>query len=988
MLRPQQRRLPLYKTFNTQTRRSLHDNGIWGYQSPPSTTSSLSSPSSPTSSPPPPDTRFSPADLANRARNASLLRLVESYRRHGHRAARLDPLDLAQRPDVPALDPRRYGFALREGLETKDRSEWALRSEFESDVVPSEEGQVGREGEKFDVSGILSFPPKENGETRWTMEEIAERLAEVYCGGVAYEFSHMTNLHERDFLERLLESSYSAPLSKEEQLASHKLLVKSETFDRFLAKRFPSVKRYGLEGGESMMVAVAKVLEEAQEEAVEDVVIGMPHRGRLNMLTQLLDMDPRLVFRKMRGLPTLPASLPADQFSDDVLSHLFTSTTYKPLSSFSSSSPPLNVHVLPNPSHLETVTPVALGFARGLQVPFGSLASCNSSYELGSKVLSLSIHGDGAWSGQGIVAESLNLATLPHFNVGGTVHVVVNNQLGYTTAATQGRSSFYATDLAKLISSPILHVNGDAPDSVSRAMALAMAFRRRFKKDVVIDLVVYRRAGHNELDEPGFTQPAMYEKIRNLPSVATLYERSLISSQTLTESTAASLRAQHLASLDSALSSLDSFEPPEPDRPRGWHEMRWPEKGKWEKQPETGVKEEVLKEVGKVSVTAPKDFTVHPRLLKMHIAKRLVSLDKGEGIDFATAEALAFGSMLVEGKHVRLCGQDSGRGTFSQRHAILTDQSSERVCVPLQTLHANSPSSAGTFECVNSPLSEYSVMGFEQGVAYVSPDMWCGLEMQFGDFIDTAQVMVDTYLGSGETKWGLQSGLTLLLPHGFDGAGPEHSSARIERFLQLTNEPLHRMPFVPNLHITQVTTAANYFHLIRRQQQRDYRKPLVIATPKGLLRFPPASSPLSTMTAGTSFKPVLEDEPVADPSKVERVVVLSGKLYYDLAKERKERGLDGRIAFIRLEEISPFPYAALSSALSPFSSASSFVWAQDEPENAGAYLFALPRLQQILPKGTKVGYAGRPAMATVAPGVKQYFQEQQKGIVDQVFQGL
>ncbi|GAA5985864.1 hypothetical protein JCM11641_005325 [Rhodosporidiobolus odoratus] len=958
--------LRLYSTRPTRLplavsgRRFLHDKGIWGYQTPQHFTL--------------PD--FTPEELSNRIENASLLRLVESYRRHGHRAALLDPLDLAERPNVPALDPRRYGFA----LDAKQ-----LREEFLSEALPELQGG---QGQKHDVTGILDFPEVE-GRKEKTMDEIAKRLAEVYCGGVAYEFMHLPSKHERRFLETLLEQSHAVPLPAAEKLSYHSLLSRSESFDKFLAKRFPSVKRYGLEGAEGMMVAVAKLLSEAGEKGVEEVVIGMPHRGRLNLLTQLLDMDPRYVFRKMRGLPTLPASLPSSQFSDDVLSHLFSSSDYTP----PSTDKPVKVHLLPNPSHLETVTPVALGFARALQVPLGSLEAekKGEQYELGEKVLSVSIHGDAAFGGQGVVAESFNLAQLPHFNVGGTIHLVVNNQIGYTTPAIQGRSSFYATDLAKVTSAPILHVNGDKIDDVARAMKLALAYQRKFKKDVVIDLVVYRRMGHNELDEPGFTQPIMYKKIRGLPSVAHFYEKHLLETGVLDSASASSAKTAHVQQLEAALASTDSFEVPELDRPRGWSETKWPKEKEWEVQPATGVQEALLREVGKRSVETPEEITVHPRLSKMHMTKRLQSLDKGEGIDFATAEALAFGTLVLDGKHVRLCGEDSGRGTFSQRHAILADQTSEQVCVPLQSLTSRPPASSrikpGTFEIVNSPLTEYAVLGFEQGVAYASADLFVLNEQQFGDFANTAQVAIDTYLGSGETKWGLQSALTLLLPHGFDGAGPEHSSARIERFLQLTHEPLRRTPFVPNLHIVNVTTAANYFHLLRRQMVREYRKPLVVATPKGLLRFPAATSALADLAEGTTFKPVIS-ESVERPEEVERVVFLSGKLHYDLSKLRSEKGLDGKIVFIRIEEISPFPYAAITDALASFTKATSFLWAQDEPENAGSYLFALPRLQQILPSGVEVGYAGRPAMATVAPGVKQYFVAQQREIEAKVFEGL
>ncbi|BGP17894.1 putative 2-oxoglutarate dehydrogenase E1 component DHKTD1, mitochondrial [Rhodosporidiobolus nylandii] len=928
-------------------RRRLHDGGIWGYQTPREFAV--------------PD--FTPEELANRSRNASLLRLVESYRKHGHRAALLDPLDLAERPNVPALDPRRYGFPLKH----------KLRQEFVSETKPQE--AIAGEEERFDVTGILDFPKAEQGKMK-TMDEIAARLADVYCGGVAYEFMHLPSKHERRFLETLLEQSHAAPLPPTEQLAHHALLAKSESSDRFLAKRFPSVKRYGLEGAEGMMVAVAKVLSEASEVGVEEVVIGMPHRGRLNLLTQLLDLDPRVVFRKMRGLPTLPSSVPASEFSDDVLSHLFGTFPYSPPSSLSSSAAKsVSVHVLPNPSHLETVTPVALGFARGLQVPLAAVEAEKKGerYELGEQVLSLSIHGDAAFGGQGVVAETLNMSALPHFTAGGTIHLVVNNQLGYTTVASAGRSSFYATDLAKSVAAPIIHVNGDKIDDIARAMKLALAYQRKFKKDVVVDLIVYRRHGHNELDEPGFTQP--------LISVAHFYEQHLVANAVLTPAAASSLRASHLSSLDAALAAAESFEVPELDRPRDWDAMRWPEQGEWEEQPDTGVEGEVLKDVGRRSVEVPEGLTIHPRLLKMHITKRLQSLDRGDGIDFATAEALAFGTLMLDGKHVRLCGQDSGRGTFSQRHAILADQTSEAAVVPLQSLTTRPTSSSsavsgpgtidssaaitksGTFEIVGSPLSEYAVLSFEQGIAYASPHVLPLWEGQFGDFHNTAQVVVDTYLGSGE------------------------GNARIERFLQLTNEPLRRQPFVPNLHVVNVTTAGNYFHMLRRQMKREYRKPLAVATPKGLLRLPAASSNLADLAKGTSFQPVLSEQ-IDEPSMVERVVILSGKLYYDFVKQRKERGLEGRIVFIRIEEISPFPYAALESALSTFTSASSFVWAQDEPENAGSYLFALPRLQQILPDGTKLEYAGRPAMATVAPGVKKYFVVQQSAIEAKVFEGL
>ncbi|GAA6060666.1 hypothetical protein JCM10212_001222 [Sporobolomyces blumeae] len=959
---------------------------------PRSLARSLHSPAKPFGYLPPPRSSlpdFSPAELANRNENAQVLRLVESYRKHAHRAARLDPLGLSDGREggVPALDPRRYGL---EPLPLDD-----VRPDFRSDALPassSSSKKGGKKEQKYDVTGILDFPADE-GDKLKTISEISKRLEQVYAGGVGYEFMHLPSKHERRFLESLLERSHAIPLSTETRLSQWKLLAKSEGFDSWCAKRFPNVKRYGLQGGEGMMVALKALFEEAATEGVEQVVVGMPHRGRLNLLTQLLDLDPRLVIRKMRGLPTLPPSLQAkpDEFTDDVLSHLFLETEYSvdaPASS-GGKARELKVHLLPNPSHLEAVTPVAQGFARALQT------DRSFEGELGDKVLNVSLHGDSAFGGQGIVAETLNMASLPHFNVGGTVRIVVNNQLGYTTPAVQGRTSFYATDLAKAIACPVLHVNGDRIDDVARCLKLAFAYQRKFRKDVVVDLVVYRRLGHNELDEPSFTSPIMYRRIKDLPSVASIYEQSLVESGTLSTADAKLFRSEHLATLDQALATSDpeQYTVPELERPRGWNEMKWPDKGEWENEIETGVHRAVLKDVGKRSVETPEEITVHPRLTKMHIAKRLQSIEKGQGIDFATAEAMAFGTLLLDGYSVRLSGQDSGRGTFSQRHAILADQNSERTVVPLQTLatdpiaSSSAKSEVGTFEVVNSPLSEYAVVGFEQGVGWVSPKLLPLWEAQFGDFHNTAQVAIDTFFGSCETKWGMPSALTLLLPHGYDGAGPEHSSARIERFLQLTNEPLRRTAFTPSLHCVNVTTPAQYFHLVRRQMLRPYRKPLVVFSPKGILRLPAASSSLDEMADGTAFKSVLEEH-VERPDEVEKVVFVSGKIYYDLAKARKDRGLEGKIVLIRIEEISPFPYAAIEKAIAPFTSAKSFTFAQDEPENAGAYLFVLPRLEQVLPEGTKLEYAGRDAMATVAPGVKSYFEAQRKEIEERVFEGI
>ncbi|KAK4700936.1 hypothetical protein P7C70_g5306, partial [Phenoliferia sp. Uapishka_3] len=960
---------------------------------------------------PPPEfslSDFTPGELDNRIKNASLLRLVESYRvsnlahrsstprraaathtshpqKHGHRAAKLDPLDLADRPNVPALDPRRYGF----NIDPK-----TFRDEFVSEAQPRL-GDLISANTTVSLEGIMDWPGGANGGEK-TVEEIAKRLGEVYSSGIGYEFMHLPAKGERRFLERLLEQSHASPIPADQQLAQWRLLARSEGFDAWAAKRFPHVKRYGLEGGEGMMVALGVILQLASDKGVKDVVLAMPHRGRLNVLTQLLDLDMRLL---MRGLPTLPPSLPPSQFTDDVLSHLFLTTKLP--------KAPLRVHLLPNPSHLEAVNPVAMGFARALQIPCGEVSSSREETSvMGKAVLSLQVHGDAAFGGQGVVAESLNLANLPHFTVGGSVRIVVNNQLGYTTDARAGRTSFYATDLAKSIAAPILHVNGDRTDDVARAVTLAFAYQQKFKKDVVVDLVVYRRRGHNELDAPEYTSPVMYKVIEQLPTVPQLYEKSLIASGLLDPDLAASAKKEHFALLDQSLvaATPENFTVPEIQYERGWEALRWPVEGEWKNQIDTGVNTSVLLDVGKRSVEVPDNITIHPRLKRMHIAKRLQSLETGEGIDFSTAEAMAFGSLMLEGYHVRLCGQDSGRvlftrlriftpshsepftqGTFSQRHAVISDQTSTRTTVPLQNLQTHPPASSaskvtpGTIEIVNSPLSEYAVVGFEQGVAWASASLLPIWE---------AQVILDTFFGGCETKWGLRSALTLLLPHGFDSAGPEHSSARIERFLQLTNEPMRKSEaFVPNIHLINVTTAVQYFHLLRRQMVRDYRKPLVIFSPKGILRLPAAASNLQEFGPGTSFHPVLVDD-VPSPSSVKRIVILSGKMYFNLVKVRTERGLESEIAFIRIEELSPFPYTALCDALKSYPNANSFVWAQEEPENAGSYTYVAPRIGQVLPPGTELGYAGRKAMATPAPGVGSYFAEQSKKILSQIFEGI
>jgi len=1004
---------------------------VWGYQRPESFQL--------------PD--FTPQQLSNRASQASLVRLVDSYRRHAHRSATLDPLSLTPRPSVPALDPRRYGFGVSSSF-LKDR----LHSNHIAHDLPSEMVEhLGDENKLWAVDGVVGMGTRTPGGLQRTLGEIVDRLQEVYCGRIAYEYMHLPNKSEREWLSDTLESKvHDMSISQDCKLHYWQLLYRSEAFDKFLGTKFPNVKRYGLEGGESMLVALDRIFEECSVHGVKDVVVAMPHRGRLNFLTQLLSLDLQVLLKKLEGKAEISEKLLRDTpaYTGDVLSHLTTSTALQ-----SRSHPrgqPVNVHVLPNPSHLEAVSPVGLGVARALNMLDGAGPYIESlpvnDKRIGDEVLSVQIHGDAAFGGQGVVAETLNLSTLPHFTVGGSVRLVLNNQLGYTTPATEGRTSFYATDIGKSISAPIIHVNGEYPEDVSRALSLAFAFRNQFRKDVLIDLVVYRRWGHNELDEPTYTSPHMYRKIDSLPSVPTRYEKELVDSrqfdvQTLSKikssinqefSQALDVQPTSNGNHDEGKTGLMDVKNIVENRPYPSHKSR-----RISEEAETGVSLERLQAAGRASVSTPKDFNVHPRLQKMHIQKRLQALENSEiskpGIDFSTAEALAFGTLLEDGFDIRLSGQDSGRGTFSQRHALLTDQSVEgRTVVPLNEL-ANHDASRGKLEIVNSPLSEYSVMGFEIGFSYMTSRSCLVLwEAQFGDFVNTAQVIVDHFLASGQFKWPtFQSGLVLLLPHGLDGAGPEHSSCRIERFLQAANEPwLFRDRATQvghegeNMSVCNATTPAQYFHLLRRQMKTARTKSpkgLVICTPKTMLRARETFSSLAELGPGTAWKEVLDDPLMekhpASKDSVERLVICSGKVYYGLAKKRHSLGLDSRVALVRIEELTPFPYRSLHQVMRSYPSIKTVIWAQEEPENAGGLSFVAHRIREVVdnlrnpdsflgatadghaPPGEgghgsdhkdthpviKVGFVSRPACASSSTGISEQFKNQQSDLERQVF---
>ncbi|PHZ07394.1 2-oxoglutarate dehydrogenase, E1 component [Rhizopus microsporus ATCC 52813] len=909
--------------------RYYHDDGVYGYRVPREFKL--------------PD--YTEQELANRSQYGSLLRMVQAYRTHGHEGAQLDPLNIMKRKEVLALKPERYG--------------------------------LGKDDERYNLAGILhtndALQENTSGGEEADFKTILNHLQAVYCGKIAYEFMHIPSASERRWWYHAVESWQKPELTADQKKRIHELLVNSEVFDQFLGKKFPNVKRYGLEGAESMMVALDRLFELSALNGVQDVIIGMPHRGRLNLLCDLLNYPHAALFHKMKGFSELPEGTFA---SGDVISHL----TNNPDLEYHGKK--VHVSLLHNPSHLEAINPVAMGKARAKQTD--RLATADSSCNLGDRVMCIQIHGDAAFTGQGVVMESFGMSNLPHYSSGGSVHIVVNNQLGYTTPAQNARSSAYCSDIGKMINVPVVHVNGDYPEDVARALDVVFEYRNKFRKDIILDLMCYRRWGHNELDEPAFTQPLMYNNIRHRTSVPKLYEKKLLQESVLSgENEVEAVRQRHVEMLEQGLQEAESYKPSSNYHLDGnWRGIEHI-KEQPEEQVETGCDVELLKEIGKYSVTPPEGIKVHPRLQKYHIEQRLKKLSQGHSLDWATAEALAFGSLMKEGMDVRISGQDVGRGTFSQRHAMFVCQDTERAVVPLN--HMENVKSH--FEVANSPLSEFAVLGFEYGMSLESPKRLVLWEAQFGDFFNGAQIIIDTFLSSGEEKWLRQSGLVMLLPHGQDGAGPEHSSSRVERFLQMSNDPFdvnkaHRQ--AANWHIVNCTTPAQYFHVLRRQMLRQYRKPLVVISPKSLLKSPVAVSNLDEMGPGTRFQPVLGDNTIENTDQVKKVVFVSGKFYYDLVKERERRGMKDRVALIRIEELSPFPRNELKKEIEQYGHADEFVWCQEEPQNAGAYSFMAPRLSQLIPKDKVIQYVGREPLSAPAVGISSVFKQQASKLLEDI----
>ncbi|XP_043944247.1 probable 2-oxoglutarate dehydrogenase E1 component DHKTD1, mitochondrial [Protopterus annectens] len=862
-----------------------------------------------------------------------LIRLVTAYREHGHKLAKINPL---------------------------------CSGEEVRDVVPEIQSITEVLHGPFNTNGLLEF-----GKDEAFLEEVLEYLNRTYCGHISIETGILQSQAEKGWFARRFEQLKQETFTTEERKQLAKLMLESQEFDHFLAAKFSTVKRYGCEGAESIMGFFHELLQMLVFSGASDVIIGIPHRGRLNLLTGLLHFPPELMFRKMTGLSEFPENSPA---IGDVLSHLTASVDLD-----FGASHTLHVTMLPNPSHLEAINPVTVGKTRGRQQSRkDGDYSPHSSAKPGDKVVCLQVHGDASFSGQGIVSETFTLANLPHYRVGGSIHLIVNNQLGYTTPAERGRSSLYCSDIGKIINCAIIHVNGDEPEDVLRAARLAVEYQREFRKDVIVDLLCYRQWGHNEMDEPSFTNPGMYKIIRSRKSIPDTYSERLIAESLMAEQEISEIKTAYYSKLNQHFADSPFYIPPPTNLQVHWSEMAEPSSRitSWN----TGLPIDLLKFIGAKSVDTPKEFNLHNHLLKTHVQARLQKLEDGTKLDWSTAEALAFGSLLCQGFNVRMSGQDVGRGTFSQRHAMLVCQETNDIYIPLNHIV---PEQKGFLEVCNSPLSEEAVLGFEYGMSIESPNLLPIWEAQFGDFFNGAQIIFDTFISAGEAKWLLQSGIVILLPHGYDGAGPEHSSCRLERFLQMCDSKEEGVDCdTVNLSIVHPTTPAQYFHLLRRQMVRNFRKPLIVASPKLLLRFPAASSSLQEMGPGTSFSPVIGDKTV-NPNDVSRLVICSGKHYYALVKQRESVENGQNTAIIRVEELCPFPLADLQQEMNRYKNAKDFVWSQEEPQNMGPWFFVAPRFEKQL--GCKLRLVSRPPLPAPAVGIGMLHQQQQQDILNRTF---
>ncbi len=891
--------------------------------------------------------KASVADVLQATRDSiRAIMMIRAYRMRGHLHADLDPLKLKADEPAPELDPRSYGFT---------------------------EADFSR---KIFIDNYLGLEYA-------TIPEMLAILKRTYCGTLGIEFMHISDPEAKQWIQERVEGpDKEITFTPEGKKAILNKLIEAEGFEKFIDVKYTGTKRFGLDGGESTIPALEQIIKRGGALGIKDIVLGMAHRGRLNVLTQLLNKPHRALFHEFKGGAFYPDDV---EGSGDVKYHLGASSDRE----FDGNK--VHLSLTANPSHLEIVDPVVLGKARAKQdqyiSPEGKLVNMAVEGKPDrSMVLPLLIHGDAAFAGQGVVAECLGLSGLKGHRTGGSIHFVINNQIGFTTAPMYSRSSPYPTDVAKMIEAPVFHVNGDDPEAVVFAAKVAVEYRQRFGKPVVIDMFCYRRFGHNEGDEPSFTQPLMYSRIRGHKSTLELYTEKLIGEGLVTAEEVDRLKADWRALLESEFEAGQDYRPNKADWLDGaWKSLR-PAEQEGPRRGQTGVQQDELVRIGTALTRVPEDFNVH-RTVKRFLDNRLAAIQSGEGIDWATAEALAFGTLVTEGHPVRLSGQDVERGTFSQRHSVLNDQQVEnKTYTPLNNL---SPDQS-RYEVINSMLSEEAVLGFEYGYSLAEPKALTLWEAQFGDFANGAQVVVDQFISSGERKWFRMSGLVMLLPHGYEGQGPEHSSARLERYLQLCAED--------NMQVANCTTPANYFHILRRQVHRDFRKPLILMTPKSLLRHKRAVSSLAEMGADSTFHRLLWDDAetpgapkttikLATDDKIRRVVLCTGKVYYDLLEDREKRGIDD-VYLLRIEQLYPFPAKALLDELNRFPNAD-IVWCQEEPKNMGAWTFIQPYVEWVMDQlgrsGQRVSYAGRKASASTATGLMRTHLAELQAFLDEAF---
>ena len=853
--------------------------------------------------------------------------MIRGYRIRGHLIAKLDPLELMKREKHPDLDPLHYGF----DEQNRDK--------------------------KIFLDGFLD---RESA----TINEMMDFLNKTYCSTIGVEFMHIADPEEKKwFRNRMEQKEHQVSFTKKGKNNILNKLIQAEGFEQYLAKKFVGTKRFGIDGGEALIPALEQIVKRGGQLGVKEIKIGMPHRGRLNVLANLLQKSYKRIFNEFAG--ELDSS--AVDSTGDVKYHLGASSDRE----FDGNL--VHISLTDNPSHLEAVDPVVLGQTRAKQFFHKDIKR--------QKVVPILIHGDASFAGQGVVAECFAMSGLPGHNTGGTIHIIVNNQIGFTTNPRFARSSPYPSDLAKMVEAPILHVNGDDPEAVVHCTRIATEFRQKFNRDVVVDMICYRRFGHNEGDEPFFTQPIMYKKIKQHPTTLKVYANQLIKERVINAEEFEKRKKEFKDLLDTQFKTAKEYKPK-----LEWFEGVWsrfkPEKGK-DKRGITGVTSEKIKKLGEKITYIPDDFNVHPTIRKIFENKKKM-FESGKGFDWATAEQLAFASLLEEGTPVRLSGQDSGRGTFSQRHSVLRDQTNNTYYTPLNNISQKQK----RYEVIDSLLSEFAVLGFEQGYALSEPTTLVVWEAQFGDFANGAQVVIDQFIASGERKWSRASGLVILLPHGYEGQGPEHSSARIERFLQLCAHE--------NMQVMNCTTPANYFHALRRQMHRNFRKPLIIMTPKSLLRNKICVSNIEDFTKKNTFHRVLQDHAAVEgygliklkeDKKIKKVVLCSGKIYFDLIDAR-EKIKNDTVLFIRIEQLYSFPVKTLAQILKRFKKNTRFFWCQEEPRNMGAWNTARNyiewTLNHIKAENRKVSYIGRKPAASPATGYLKKHLAQQKEIIEKV----